>query len=122
MDPLKRLDRSVKGRAVLVTGAASGMGRATAHLFAIEGALVAITDIDEAGVARVVEEIAARAEPRTDGASTYPMRPRSSASLPTSPHISAGSTFSSTTPVSAASLRLTATITTASGTAPSPVC
>ncbi len=60
MDPLKRLDRSVKGRAVLVTGAASGMGRATAHLFAIEGALVAITDIDEAGVARVVEEIAAR--------------------------------------------------------------
>lgn len=59
MDPLKRLDRSVKGRVVLVTGAASGMGRATAHLFANEGALVAITDINEAGVARVVEEIAA---------------------------------------------------------------
>ena len=59
MDPVKKLDRSVKGRAVLVTGAASGMGRATAHLFAQEGALVAITDINEAGVARVVEEIAA---------------------------------------------------------------
>jgi len=58
MEPLKRLDRSVRGRAVLITGAASGMGRATAHLFASEGALVAITDINEAGVARVVEEIA----------------------------------------------------------------
>jgi len=59
MDPVKKLDRSVKGRAVLITGAASGMGRATAHLFAAEGALVAVTDINEAGVARVVEEIAA---------------------------------------------------------------
>jgi 3-oxoacyl-[acyl-carrier protein] reductase len=59
MEPVKKLDRSVKGRAVIVTGAASGMGRATAHLFAQEGALVAITDINEAGVARVVEEIAA---------------------------------------------------------------
>ena len=58
MDAIKKLDRSVKGRAVLVTGAASGMGRATAHVFAQEGALVAITDINEAGVARVVEEIA----------------------------------------------------------------
>jgi len=34
MDPIKQLSRSVKDRAVLVTGAASGMGRATAHLFA----------------------------------------------------------------------------------------
>lgn len=59
MEPVKRLDRSVKGRAVLVTGAASGMGRATAHLFAQEGALVAVTDVNQAGVARVVEEIAA---------------------------------------------------------------
>src|SRR5258708_31767375 len=59
MEPVKKLERSVKGRAVIVTGAASGMGRATAHLFAQEGALVAITDINEAGVARVVEEIAA---------------------------------------------------------------
>jgi len=59
MDAIKKLDRSVKGRGVLVTGAASGMGRATAHLFAQEGALVAITDINEAGIARVVEEIKA---------------------------------------------------------------
>src|SRR5260370_16722855 len=59
MDSIKKLDRSVKGRAVLVTGAASGMGRATAHLFAQEGALVAITDINESGVAHVVEEVKA---------------------------------------------------------------
>ena len=59
MDAIKKLDRSVKGRAVLITGAASGMGRATAHVFANEGALVAVTDINEAGVARVVEEIKA---------------------------------------------------------------
>ena len=59
MDAIKKLDRSVKGRAVLITGAASGMGRATAHVFASEGALVAVTDINETGVAQVVEEIKA---------------------------------------------------------------
>ena len=57
MDPIKKLNRSVKGRAVLITGAASGMGRATAHLFAAEGALVALADIQETVLARVVEEI-----------------------------------------------------------------
>ena len=31
---LSKLSRSVEGKVVLVTGAASGMGRATAHLFA----------------------------------------------------------------------------------------
>src|SRR6202171_5365452 len=59
MEPVKKLDRSVKGRAALVTGAASGMGRATAHLFAQEGAMVAATDINEAGLGTVVEEIKA---------------------------------------------------------------
>jgi NAD(P)-dependent dehydrogenase (short-subunit alcohol dehydrogenase family) len=39
------LSRSVTGKVVIVTNAASGMGRATAHLFADEGALVAATDI-----------------------------------------------------------------------------
>jgi 3-oxoacyl-[acyl-carrier protein] reductase len=58
MEPVRKLDRSVKGRAVLITGAASGMGRATAHVFANEGALVAVTDVNEGGIASVVEEIA----------------------------------------------------------------
>ncbi len=39
------------GNAVLVTGAASGIGRASAVLFARAGAAVALVDIDEAGLA-----------------------------------------------------------------------
>ena len=45
-----RLSRSIAGRVAIVTGAASGMGRATAALFAAEGARVAALDIDEAGL------------------------------------------------------------------------
>jgi 3-oxoacyl-[acyl-carrier protein] reductase len=48
----------VRGQVVLVTGAASGMGRAIAHLFTDEGARVAVTDRDGAGVEKVVGEIA----------------------------------------------------------------
>jgi 3-oxoacyl-[acyl-carrier protein] reductase len=59
MDKVRRLSRSVKDRAVIVTGAASGMGRATAHLFAQEGAHVAVTDVNEAGVRSVADEIKA---------------------------------------------------------------
>jgi 3-oxoacyl-[acyl-carrier protein] reductase len=57
MPRLTRLSRSIAGRTAIVTGAASGMGRATAHLFADEGARVAVVDRDAPGVARVVEEI-----------------------------------------------------------------
>ena len=45
MNRLSKLSRSVAGKVVIVTGAASGMGRATAHLFADEGAKLAATDI-----------------------------------------------------------------------------
>ncbi len=57
MQRLTQLNRSIAGRVALVTGAASGMGRATAHLFADEGAHVAVTDLDADRVARVVDEI-----------------------------------------------------------------
>jgi len=42
---------------VIVTGAASGMGRATAQLFGDEGAAVAVTDVSLDGVAPVADEI-----------------------------------------------------------------
>jgi NAD(P)-dependent dehydrogenase (short-subunit alcohol dehydrogenase family) len=45
------------GKAVLITGAASGIGRATALIFAREGATVVCTDIDEAGVRRTAEAV-----------------------------------------------------------------
>jgi 3-oxoacyl-[acyl-carrier protein] reductase len=54
---LSTLSRSVAGRRVIVTGAASGMGRATAHLFADEGARVAVVDLVGEGVLAVVDEI-----------------------------------------------------------------
>ncbi len=57
MARLTELSRSVADRVVIITGAASGMGRATAHLFADEGARVAVTDLDEGRVSQVVDEI-----------------------------------------------------------------
>jgi 3-oxoacyl-[acyl-carrier protein] reductase len=54
---LSQLSRSIEGKVVLVTGAASGMGRATAQLFADEGAHVAATDLDQAGVEAVAAGI-----------------------------------------------------------------
>ena len=59
MSDFKQLSRSVKGLTVLVTGAASGMGRATALVFAAEGANVAVTDINAEATQAVAAEIAA---------------------------------------------------------------
>lgn len=57
MDPVPRLSRSVQDLAVLVTGAASGMGRATAHVFAREGARVALVDVQAEPCEAVADEI-----------------------------------------------------------------
>ncbi len=59
MSDYKPLSRSVKDLAVLVTGAASGMGRATARVFAAEGARVAVTDISAEATKAVADSIAA---------------------------------------------------------------
>ena len=65
MARLSRLSRSIAGKRAIVTGAASGMGRATAHLFADEGARVAVVDLGEDRVAAVVEEIRTAHGPET---------------------------------------------------------
>lgn len=47
----------IDDRVAIVTGAASGIGRATAELLAREGALVAATDVDEEGLEETIAGI-----------------------------------------------------------------
>ena len=57
MKIFKRLSRSVKGRVAIVTGAGSGMGEATAKVFASEGVKVVVSDVNFDEVQRVSNEI-----------------------------------------------------------------
>jgi 3-oxoacyl-[acyl-carrier protein] reductase len=59
MQNYKRLSRSVQGLTVLITGAGSGMGRATARVFADEGAHVSVTDVNSEAAQAVAGEIEA---------------------------------------------------------------
>ncbi len=52
---MKRLD----GRVVIITGVAAGIGRATANLFAKEGARIVGVDIDEEGGRSITEKVQA---------------------------------------------------------------
>ena len=55
---------SISGRVVVVTGAASGIGRATALLVARRGGRVALGDVNELGLRAVADEIGARGAAR----------------------------------------------------------
>jgi 3-oxoacyl-[acyl-carrier protein] reductase len=59
MAKLSKLSRSIAGRVAIITGAASGMGRATAYVFADEGAHLALVDRAADGVEAVAAEIRA---------------------------------------------------------------
>ena len=56
MPDIPNRSRSIAGRVAIITGAASGMGAATARLFAAEGARVAVTDLDLTACEAVVSE------------------------------------------------------------------
>lgn len=51
------MDANLRGKTVLVTGAAKGIGQATALAFAKEGARLALVDIDREGLSDVADEI-----------------------------------------------------------------
>jgi len=53
------MSHSLSGQVALVTGAAAGIGRATALAFAREGIKVVVSDVDEAGGEGTVEQIRA---------------------------------------------------------------
>ena len=57
MTKLTKLSRSVEGKVALVTGSGSGMGRATAYVFAEAGAKVVASDINEKLIDEVTSEI-----------------------------------------------------------------
>ncbi|MDC3323577.1 SDR family oxidoreductase [Gammaproteobacteria bacterium] len=57
MKLFKNLSRSVKGKVAIITGAGSGMGEATAKVFAEEGVKVVATDVNLKEVKRVSDEI-----------------------------------------------------------------
>jgi 3-oxoacyl-[acyl-carrier protein] reductase len=60
------------GRVAVVTGAASGIGRAIADVLAAAGARVVLGDLDAAGAQTAAREIAGRGGTRSRSASTSP--------------------------------------------------
>src|SRR5438093_1084004 len=49
----------LENKTVIITGAAAGQGKAAAKLFSEEGARLAITDVNESGLAETAEAVAA---------------------------------------------------------------
>jgi len=57
--PMPSVDGILQGRIVLITGAASGLGAATARVLAAAGMRVVVGDLTESGARAVTDEIAA---------------------------------------------------------------
>lgn len=68
MPRISKLSRSISGSRAIITGAASGIGRATAQLFADEGARLALLDINEAALNALAIEL------RDAGADVLPIQ------------------------------------------------
>ncbi|KES11937.1 Short-chain alcohol dehydrogenase of unknown specificity, partial [Snodgrassella alvi SCGC AB-598-O02] len=52
----------LKNKVAIITGAASGMGRSMAELFADEGATVIVVDINSKAINKVVDEIKSKGQ------------------------------------------------------------
>ena len=50
----------LRGKSAVITGGAKGIGRATAELFAREGARILISDVDAEGLSRLCEQLQAQ--------------------------------------------------------------
>ena len=67
----------LENKSTIVTGGASGVGKAIAERFAREGARVTVADINEQGVGQVVESIQSRGVWRPRSCWTFLFRTRS---------------------------------------------
>lgn len=56
-------ERRFEGRAVIVTGAAGGIGKAVAKRFGLEGARVVVADLDQQGAAKALDELCSAGAP-----------------------------------------------------------
>jgi NAD(P)-dependent dehydrogenase (short-subunit alcohol dehydrogenase family) len=70
------MQTNLKGKIVLITGAAKGIGQETAIAFGREGGSLALLDIDEAGLQETVEAVTAAGGRAKSFKATDPMKSR----------------------------------------------